>query len=1007
MEAVKPAHGPPDDAAGRCAEDKQSGFADDASSNGQADKVETIGPVELFNRLQHSSHSVVFLVLTNADVTSGVFSTVGFTETNDNYCNFYLPPSVSERLVDPSTTLSHLLLLGGDDVAMTSLPSKMQLLIHVVAELRASAGLAPLITQFVDPSFASSFRLDAPPSVNLIATSSGWIFLGNSADAVRSSVVRDLNIEAIVNCSSSTQDKPFAHVEYFDLSVSREDPEAGTFSAFDDATAFIEAAFATKSRLLVHSTYGRSRCCMLVVYFIMKTERASLYDAYHRVLCGRPGMMPRDAILGILLAKETALYGKRSIAADDKAALRQLTRGDGLPPRDKAAHAIALANLNAAELQALAAKQTAAKASSFATNAFVLASTTDARPETRRRVVPETSVTCRWLFNRLQSGTGMLLLDARSRGSFEEDSIPTAISAPPPSGRVSLSQLERALLPEQAHLFSAKKRKLREVVIYGETVRPSTPHWGRQLGALLVEEGLVSSVRYLDDGFTTFQYRYPFYTTQFLFAGQNADEGLFLARTQSGTHNINYPNELLDGFLFLGNMWHAQSSSVVRNLGITHIVNASLDTGNVFEAAGVAYHEVKIKDDIYANIAAHFEPTFAFLEGAKQTQHSRVLIHCTQGISRSATLAIYYLMRAQRWSLVTAVNYCIANRGVCFPNQGFLQALMVEERNLYHANTVSTHELDALLEGGLLDKPVPKPMLTPDHSMADEGCHMCSKTFSFFEWRHRCGLCRRVVCAKCSSSRLLLPESSGDVGRVCDHCLVHLWAIHLPLPFRLNVRMMFVDRYGPRARKSLSLKSPCLQHQVLNITYVPGTETHVLLNILRKRFQVRAYELLDVTGDGVDVGADWSLHAAAYLDLPDNAVLFASIGESGSIRQPRRRQPSCAELAATSTRRSRSFSEAPSYRTNARLQHHSMTSTQQLSLSDQSLPTPNVALDETRFQALWSAAFPTHPDVPVEALVELDPELLSQVLLALSAPNADVVPLSSSAQAFLRRYGAT
>ncbi|KDO20238.1 hypothetical protein SPRG_14484 [Saprolegnia parasitica CBS 223.65] len=994
MEAVEAAHGPPDDASGRYAEDKRSGLADDASSDGQADKIETIGPVELFNRLQHSSNSIVFLVLTNADVTSGVFSTIGFTETNDNYCNLYLPPSVSERLVDPSTSLSHLLLLGGDDVAIASLPSKMQLLIHVVAELRASAGLAPLIAQFVDPSFAASFRLDAPPSVNLIATASGWIFLGNSADAVRSSVVRDLNIEAIVNCSSSTQDKPFAHVEYFDLSVSREDPEAGTFQAFDDAVAFIEAAFATKSRLLVHSSYGRSRCCMLAVYFIMKTERAPLYDAYHRVLRGRPSMMPRDAILGILLAKETALYGASSIAANDKPALRQLTRGDGLPPRDKAAHAIALAHLHAAELQAL--KQTTGKASSFATNAFVLASTKDARPETRRRVVPETSVTCRWLFNRLQSGTGMLLLDARSRGSFEDDSIPTAISAPPPSGRVSLSTLERSLLPEQAHLFSAKKRKLREVVIYGETVRPSTSHWGRQLGQLLVEEGLVSSVRYLDDGFTTFQYRYPFYTTQFLFAGQNADEGLFLARTQSGTHNINYPNELLDGFLFLGNMWHAQSSSVVRNLGITHIVNASLDTGNVFETSGVLYHEVKIKDDIYANITAHFEPTFAFLERAKQTQHSRVLIHCTQGISRSATLAIYYLMRAQRWSLVTAVNYCISNRGVCFPNQGFLQALMVEERNLYHANTVATHELDALLEGGLQDKPVPKPMLTLEPSTADEGCHMCSKTFSFFEWRHRCGLCRRVVCAKCSSSRLLLPESSGDVGRVCDHCLVHLWAIHLPLPFRLNVRMLFVDR-------------PCLQHQVLTITYVPGTETHVLLDILRKRFQVRAYELLDVTGDGVDVGADWSLHAAAYLDLPDNAVLFASIGESGSIRQPRRRQPSCAELAATSSRRSRSFSEAPSYRTNARLQHHSMV-TQQLSLSDQSLATPNVALDDTRFQALWSAAFPSHPDMPLEALVELDHEPLSQVLLALSAHNNNAnadLPLASSAQTFLRRYGAT
>ena len=142
------------------------------------------------------------------------------------------------------------------------------------------------------------------------------------------------------------------------------------------------------------------------------------------------------------------------------------------------------------------------------------------------------------------------------------------------------------------------------------------------LGGLLVEEGLVTSVRYMEDGFTTFQFRYPFYTTLFLFDALNnyEEHGNFLGRTQSGTHNVNYPNEILDGFLFLGNMWHAQSSSVIRNLGITHIVNASLDTDNIFDEAGVIYHEVKIKDDVKANIAPHFESTYNFIENAKKVR---------------------------------------------------------------------------------------------------------------------------------------------------------------------------------------------------------------------------------------------------------------------------------------------------------------------------------------------------------------------------------------------------
>jgi hypothetical protein len=273
-----------------------------------------------------------------------------------------------------------------------------------------------------------------------------------------------------------------------------------------------------------------------------------------------------------------------------------------------------------------------------------------------------------------------------------------------------------------------------------------------------------------------------------------------------------------------------------------------------------------------------------------QIQHSRVLIHCTQGISRSATLAIYYLMRAQHWSLVTSVNYCISNRGVCFPNQGFLQALMVEERQLYLANSLAAHELDQLLENTLPNRPVPKPLLNMGTcSEKPECCHICTKFFSILDWRHRCGLCKTIVCGKCSNSRLVLNQDIVGVGRsevdrVCDSCVAHLWIINLPSPFRLNFRILL---NGVLARKYILVKSPSLHQQTLTVTYFPGTETQLLMDVLRKRFQVRKYEILDVTYDQEGCDADWSLQEDMYLNLPDHAVLFAAIGESGSISEPR------------------------------------------------------------------------------------------------------------------------
>ncbi|GMF34357.1 unnamed protein product [Phytophthora fragariaefolia] len=332
-------------------------------------------------------------------------------------------------------------------------------------------------------------------------------------------------------------------------------------------------------------------------------------------------------------------------------------------------------------------------------------------PPPRKRVVRTGEVNCRWLYNQVQASRGMILIDTRTRAEYEDDSIPSAISIPPMAGCRSLDDVESGLLEEQRYLFSCKKRKLRDVVLFGDAVRKGAADdaadakscsWLRTLERLIIEDGLVTSVKLLCDGFLTFKYRYPFYTTSALLdeiSGQ-------LTRTKSGTHNLNYPNEILEGFLFLGNMWHAQSKQVVSHLGITHVVNASLDVGNTFEGDGVKYLNVTIKDRPEADISSYFDSAYRFIESAKRTQHGRVLMHCTQGISRSATLVIMYLMRANNWSLVTAVNFAMASRGVVYPNQGFVKSLMVEEFRLYKGNSITSDEVDNMLQNLIPDRPV-------------------------------------------------------------------------------------------------------------------------------------------------------------------------------------------------------------------------------------------------------------------------------------------------------------
>lgn len=321
---------------------------------------------------------------------------------------------------------------------------------------------------------------------------------------------------------------------------------------------------------------------------------------------------------------------------------------------------------------------------------------------TRKRRLSKRFVNCRWVFNNIR--VGELLVDCRPRDQFARSTIVGAISIAPPlsSGVQSLQSVESALAEDkdgQAAALLLAKRSLRDIVLFGEMddLRDASS-WMYRLEQMLLEDGRAASVKTMCDAFSTFETRYPFYTT----AGV-IDAGVL----QSGANQVTYPNEIVEDFLYLGNMWQAGCKQVIDHLHITHVVNATLDVGNVFEADGVKYHEVKLRDAPDADIAQFFDSTFAFISEAKrscdaQGRPCRVLVHCTQGISRSATLVIMYVMRAYDWSLAQAFNFTRSGRGVVMPNDGFVRALMAEERRLHHDKfSVTEADVDTLLSGDL------------------------------------------------------------------------------------------------------------------------------------------------------------------------------------------------------------------------------------------------------------------------------------------------------------------
>ncbi|KAF4321327.1 hypothetical protein BBO99_00005038 [Phytophthora kernoviae] len=168
----------------------------------------------------------------------------------------------------------------------------------------------------------------------------------------------------------------------------------------------------------------------------------------------------------------------------------------------------------------------------------------------------------------------------------------------------------------------------------------------------------------------------------------------------NSTAQMHYPNEIVDGFLFLGNFWQANSAEVIERLQITHVVNmgAITDQRNKFD--NVEYLDVAIKDNVDVDIAQEFGPTIEFIQNAAE-QNGRVLIHCVQGVSRSSTIVIWYVMLETKCTLSAAYSHVLKCRPLIFPNRGFMAQLIANEKQLYGDQSVAEDELE-LLQHGLL-----------------------------------------------------------------------------------------------------------------------------------------------------------------------------------------------------------------------------------------------------------------------------------------------------------------
>ena len=170
--------------------------------------------------------------------------------------------------------------------------------------------------------------------------------------------------------------------------------------------------------------------------------------------------------------------------------------------------------------------------------------------------------------------------------------------------------------------------------------------------------------------------------------------GLDLSRVQQVIDNGDMePNELtnkaeklryynircskVSDVLYVGSDTVARNKQLLLENGVTHVLNAAgVACHNYHEADGTfVYKTLHLFDSPREDISPMLYAAVEFIDAAIENG-GRVYVHCHQGVSRSSSMAIAYLMWKEGINFDEGFTRVKTARGVCNPNAGFICRLL-------------------------------------------------------------------------------------------------------------------------------------------------------------------------------------------------------------------------------------------------------------------------------------------------------------------------------------------
>ena len=131
-------------------------------------------------------------------------------------------------------------------------------------------------------------------------------------------------------------------------------------------------------------------------------------------------------------------------------------------------------------------------------------------------------------------------------------------------------------------------------------------------------------------------------------------------------------SEIIPNFLYISSYNATKNLELLEKNKITHIINCAADfCENVFEQENkFTYLSFYLKDHVLENIECIFYECIKFIENVRE-KGGRVLVHCIQGISRSVSIVMAYIIFTKKFTYDKAFNLVQSKREISSPNFGF------------------------------------------------------------------------------------------------------------------------------------------------------------------------------------------------------------------------------------------------------------------------------------------------------------------------------------------------